>query len=1165
MSKTLKAIIISTSSIIALAIIIPVIAYFLIITPRTVTPVLNSSLKNFYQGIDIRFESVDISIIPALPYLDISLNNGMLVNTVFKAHGEDTILIFETATLSVNIMDFLRDDKIIIKKLNINNAIINYKNDTNDVYNWQPIVDEPSSGGDFYLDIDNISLNNSIINYQDSKSSLFCNARNVNMNTPIVMTTDNANNIDTMYAKVNAAFNINNVKMPNFTLNKNIPLNIDMAFFYDFIAGNMNFSDAILNIAGVKFSLDGYLKDTIYNNPKKTTDSNTYTNVDITMKLSSTIDDFYALIPKEIKDSLPKIDIYGDFNIDATCRGLMGDDMLPTIDIAANLDNCKFDIIQNTKKISIYNELLSNAHIDFNKTTKSYFSISKCKIFTNAIYADLTVNIDSLFEDKSPIKITSKSNIDLTKLSYITDSFRDGFKAKGKITTDFKVHCNLQDVMNFSDTTFNKIKLFANFDIDSVNISDSLMNLSFETGVLRGRTATNYVMKSRRSNRERDVLATQRIYTDRFKFCYDNICVKSDTSSLMFSLTRPKDTTEGMSVMTMAYIEKLEFYQDSTRLKMDTAKGRVMISNLKNPSFGINFALVGMKGRIGNTMSSRIKNGSLNLTIAPRQRVRRTRTSQDSTLIFTSQDSTLISRRTRTSQDSLGRNIFAQNRAKQQAELATGERMNLRLSDSSTRVMLNKWEVKGKLNLEKATIRTPYIPLSSSVDKMSVRIYFPDSICIDTMNLSLKEPRKRDRGNRQNTANNLSESIANTPQMKPMTMNLSGNISNIQRAFTRNDKLSLNILLKADTLDLNVLTNTFLYANQFAAKPQAERDSIGISNINSNNDDNTVVDTIPSKATAVFVIPKNIDLTLKTRISHTVFYLSDSLVEIEKMRLTLLIKNQTLEIPRMSVKSNVGDIYFSLLYKATTQKESNIGLSLMLSKIDIYDLLARAPMLKENIPMLSAFEGVVNCKIKGSFETDSAMNIIFPNALVSASITGRNLKIMDGDVFRSIAKEYHLNKDFKPIIDSISIDMMLENNELLIFPFIAIMGEYSFAAGGSQSIDGNFNYHITPIKLPMGLVNAIANISGRGVDIYGNLEKDEIKWKLVKARYKNLQDPVKRESLTGHLYNIRNELEKTLEDYIKQLSVSGTQNQRRRTPLIQESLKNELFKTDTVN
>ena len=118
------------------------------------------------------------------------------------------------------------------------------------------------------------------------------------------------------------------------------------------------------------------------------------------------------------------------------------------------------------------------------------------------------------------------------------------------------------------------------------------------------------------------------------------------------------------------------------------------------------------------------------------------------------------------------------------------------------------------------------------------------------------------------------------------------------------------------------------------------------------------------------------------------------------------------------------------------------------------------------------------------------------------------------------------SKKTRNVIDSLSVELLVKNNEVEIFPFMLAMDKYQVGVGGKQNLDGSFNYHITVFK-PIIL----------GLDVFG-LDFGNIDYKLVSPKY---QTGSSRIGKGGNLLNKQDanvipSVQKSIQTYINELN-----------------------------
>ena len=79
------------------------------------------------------------------------------------------------------------------------------------------------------------------------------------------------------------------------------------------------------------------------------------------------------------------------------------------------------------------------------------------------------------------------------------------------------------------------------------------------------------------------------------------------------------------------------------------------------------------------------------------------------------------------------------------------------------------------------------------------------------------------------------------------------------------------------------------------------------------------------------------------------------------------------------------------------------------------------------------------------------------------------------------------------MIDSMSVEMVVENSRLEIFPFIFNIDRYRLGVMGSNDMNMNLDYHVSVLKSPLPFKF--------GINIKGNI--DNLKIRLGGAKFKN--------------------------------------------------------------
>ncbi|MCD8165990.1 MAG: hypothetical protein LUE93_07585 [Bacteroides sp.] len=373
---------------------------------------------------------------------------------------------------------------------------------------------------------------------------------------------------------------------------------------------------------------------------------------------------------------------------------------------------------------------------------------------------------------------------------------------------------------------------------------------------------------------------------------------------------------------------------------------------------------------------------------------------------------------------------------------------------------------------------------------------------------------------------------------------LKGEVEGIRGALLYNGKVTAKMTLDADSINFNELIRAAVAGSEYGQKTAVERDSISGFVLDESND---ITQDDDDTELGIFVVPRNLDLEFNSRIRNARF----NNIAVRSARGKIVLRDQAIQLTRLMLTSDVGDVSMTMVYKAPDTRGAHLGIELGVKRINIKELIGAMPMIDELTPMLRSFEGVVDCNLTAVTELDSLMNVRLPETTASCFLSGQNLVLLDGETFSEIARMMRFKNKDKNLIDSISVEMILEDEKMMIFPFQIAMDRYNAAVGGIQNLDMSFDYHITVLKSPVPFKLGL-NVSGT---------PDDMKIRLGKAKYKNMFT-VAREKVLNNTptINLRKEMDEKLRQSIQEIaSMELTQPMRRPRVELPDSLKRDYF------
>ena len=344
---------------------------------------------------------------------------------------------------------------------------------------------------------------------------------------------------------------------------------------------------------------------------------------------------------------------------------------------------------------------------------------------------------------------------------------------------------------------------------------------------------------------------------------------------------------------------------------------------------------------------------------------------------------------------------------------------------------------------------------------------------------------------------------------------LTGEVYNLAGAFLRQEDLKANLKVRSNMMNCNQLMKAMEVgaANRMNMKwgTEEELSEDELSDVNLAADSTYVADSTMS----VFVVPPGVDFTFETNKKKVLY----GKLELDSIHGKVVMQNQCIELSDLSMRSMAADVKTTMLYKASGKEKAYTGFDLRMDDIDVGALINFMPSLDSIVPMLRSFDGLVNFHMAAETELDSTMMVDLPTLRAVAYIDGKDLVLMDGETFSEISKMLMFKNKERNLIDSVAVDFRIKDGMIEVFPFLVEVDRYKVAVGGEHKIDMTFNYHISVLKSPVPFK--------LGVDIYGSMEK--MKFKITKAKYKNLFIPSKRAKVDSAQINVRNQIRQMLQ------------------------------------
>lgn len=370
---------------------------------------------------------------------------------------------------------------------------------------------------------------------------------------------------------------------------------------------------------------------------------------------------------------------------------------------------------------------------------------------------------------------------------------------------------------------------------------------------------------------------------------------------------------------------------------------------------------------------------------------------------------------------------------------------------------LSDWYLGGELKAARTILRTPFFPVRNRLEHLHLA-FSSDSVIVDSLRY-----------------------VGGSTDLA-----VSGIVSNMKRVLLGRpgSNLKVNFDISSDTIDINQLA-----AATFAGAAYADRLRHGrltaADRHNMSGDDtfgHDFDDAMESSDTiAPILVPVNIDASIDVRARNILY--SD--LHMNDFSGGMLVYDGAVNINRWRAFSNAGNVELSALYSAPRATEMRCGIGLQLEGFNIERFLNLVPAVDSIMPLMRDFAGTITADIAATVDIDSTMAIELPTLDAALHLSGSDLAFIDADTYRTIGKWLRFRDRADNRIKHMSVQLLVRNNIMQIYPFKFDIDRYTLGVVGSNDLAMNFDYHIAVLKSPIPFKF--------GITIKGNPDKYKIR------------------------------------------------------------------------
>ena len=791
------------------------------------------------------------------------------------------------------------------------------------------------------------------------------------------------------------------------------------------------------------------------------------------------LNEILHFIPEQYLKNRDKMATTGSILLEGKIQGEVGDSVVPSLDLCCKIDNGSYHVEGVQQGID---SLRMDVDLAFNGPCpdSSFVKVEELVVKGRNISLDVKGSAYNLF-DNPAIRSKIKGNVNLTQLA--KDFLNpDTIILEGEMSADLTTAFTVNDLL---DSNMSKVEADGALNIERFKATSPVFGLD---AYIAGLSLKAGSAKKESRYMQTDELLASNLQIDTLNIQYkENINSRISHLELRVNTARNIDTTAVIPVTTWMTIGQLRSkLPDSTWLvlKNTTLDGGIKASanNKRIPKAGFRLRMDTLKyfmvaARTGAVLS----NSQFTLEALPYRDAVKQRLEQSA------------------------RN---RRRAAIRQASARGQRDTTAVADTSaTSRLLRRWEARGKINFDKLRLFSRYFPIPMYMEGTNVEY--------NTNRITLKDARLH---------------------LGKSDLRLNGQLSQLRAAALRGGTLKGKLTVQSDLIDCNQLLLAMNRGARFAEadeKAPASFNTDSITALEYQNMEIGAQDTLRTDTTTqLMIIPKFLDLSLRTDAKRIQF--KD--LELENVVGEVVVRDQVLNLSELRMNSNIGDGSLTMVYSIPDEAHASMGLELGLNKILVNKLIDLFPSMDTLVPMLRSFEGVVDCQITATCQTDSTMSVLLPTLNASCFMRGKDMVLLDGETFAEISKTLMFKNKKRNLIDSIAVDLAIKDSKIEVFPFLVEMDRYKVAVGGTHNMDMTFDYHLSVLKSPVPFK--------LGIDITGNL--DDFKFKIVRCKYKDFLQPAKQAELDSTRRNvrelIRDEIRRQIREAAPELGNSLSEN-----------------------
>ena len=364
---------------------------------------------------------------------------------------------------------------------------------------------------------------------------------------------------------------------------------------------------------------------------------------------------------------------------------------------------------------------------------------------------------------------------------------------------------------------------------------------------------------------------------------------------------------------------------------------------------------------------------------------------------------------------------------------------------------------------------------------------------------------------------NKAMNIANSRiELGNSDLNIKGNVRHIGGWFRHKKILEGELDIVSDHCDANQLMAWFSADEETSQESEAESQESKAESqeeLTSTPEQNTPDST---KEMEPFMVPLDVDLALNTNLKEVEIFNQVA----KDLKGGIFMQEGNLILDEVGFVCRAAKLQLTAMYRSPRRNHLYLGMDYHMVDVDIDELLTMIPNLEEMVPMLSSFKGAAEFHLAAETYLNSQYQPKMSTLRGAASLTGKDLVVLDGETFDKISKLLLFSKKTENKIDSINAELTIYKNQIDVYPLCVQMDNYMVALGGRHNTNMTFDYDINVLS-PIYL----------GVKVSGSM--DDLQIKLAKCKFAQDFKPHWYQKVDNQSRELRERIKQSMEKNVR--------------------------------